>query len=125
MESLLWQTSDEDFLVIKRQLRARLASEVKEIATRYEVKFAGINNKSELIACLLVMPHLGTIRCTEAPSNLCADVVCDGERPSLSYMMEDVKEKLRSLPVFDDVTELWTKDIGHSFGNFHFVDLHT
>ena len=99
IESLLRQkqNSDEDFSVIERQLvHALLASEVKQIARRLKVKLASANKKTELIARLLAMARLGTIRCTgAAPSNLCEDVVCDGGGPpSLSYMTEDVKERL-------------------------------
>ena len=120
------QNSDEDFSVIKRRLHALPASEAKQIARRLKVKLVDANKKSELIARLLAMARLGTVRCTgAAPSNLCGDVVCDGGvPPSLSYMTEDVKEKLRALPAFDDVTELWTKDIGYSLEKFHFVHLH-
>ena len=98
IESLLRQkqNSDEDFSVIERRLHALLASEVKQIARRLKVKLVDANKKSELIARLLAMARLGTIRCTgAAPLNLCGDVVCDGGGPpSLSYMTEDVKERL-------------------------------
>ena len=115
LASLLRQeeNSDEEFADIERRLRSCLATEVKGIARKLKVKIAGANKKSELIARLIAVSRLGTIRDTSHPSDDegHAGAARDGDRagkctlPGLSYLTPGVKQKLASLPAFDEVTD--------------------
>ncbi len=109
------ENSDADFLVLEGRLNSLLRKEVVDIARQLNVKRAGASKKGEIVARLLAKSRLGILAGNGDKAH---------EEISISYITPEISKILSSLPKFSDVFEGWSKEVGSSLENFHFVHLH-
>ena len=104
---------DEEVTDLTRRLKARCVPELKTLAKRLHVRLTGSKRKADIIERLINMAKMGLVRLDEDD---------DGDVPALTYVTDEVKELLRSLPKFDAV-DLWSKTVRGVLTDFTFMNL--
>lgn len=102
------------FKSLQERLSAHNVGELRSMAKSISVRLTGVSRKADIVERILSMARLG---CAVAQ---CAD--SDFDLPSLSYLTDEAKEKLKSLPKFSDV-DLWTKTTRGCLADFTFMNL--
>ena len=104
------------FDVVRTRLMKLRVPELKDTARLLNVRLTGAGKKAEIVERLITMALIDAIRKIGSDS---ADAP-----PQLTYITEDLRRVLGSLPAFDAVV-LWSKDFGTVVKEFHFMNVLT
>ena len=109
--------SEEEATELRALLRTYLVIQLKVLAKNLGVKLTGASKKNDLVERILGMCRLGVVRTAAGTED-----DDSAEEINLPYCTDELKEKLKELPKFSDIS-LWTKDLAATLKDFTFMNL--
>ena len=103
--------SEDELLELRDCLSKKTLKELRSLAKSVSVRLTGSSRKLDIIDRLIAMGKIGAIR----------DPSMDDGEVTISYITDEVKGVLRSLPPFESVKD-WCKDIS-TLSNFSLINL--
>jgi len=93
--------SSDEVISGRESLNLIKVKDIKSIAKNLSIRVTAATKKTELIDRIMAMAHIGAIwkQCFDEEDSF-----------SISYLTPEIKEVLRSLPLFSSVTE-WSKKL--------------
>ena len=104
--------------ILERRLLSHKVPELRALSKKLSVRLTGVGRKKDIVERIVCMSHLGVLCKTTSDS--------DGEDETgdiqLTYVTDNVREKLKCLPKFADV-QTWSKTIRGMLKDFTFMNL--
>ena len=105
------ELSHEEIVSLRERLHRLSVKEIKSIAKRLSIHLTGSSKKADIIERLMAMAQIGAIQKHRSRE----------EDINISYLTQDIKDVLRSLPPFSSISE-WGKKLD-SLKDFTFMNL--
>ena len=105
------ELSHEEIVSLRERLHRLSVKEIKSIAKGLSIRLTGSSKKADIIERLMAMAQIGAIQKHRSRE----------EDINISYLTQDIKDVLRSLPPFSSISE-WGKKLD-SLKDFTFMNL--
>ena len=105
------ELSHEEIVSLREHLHRLSVKEIKSIAKGLSIRLTGSSKKADIIERLMAMAQIGAIQKHRSRE----------EDINISYLTQDIKDVLRSLPPFSSISE-WGKKLD-SLKDFTFMNL--
>ena len=99
---------------LRRRLLTCNVPELRSLAKRLSIKLSGVSRKADIVERIISMAEFG---CIHSP-----DETVTPDLAGLTYLIEDVRTKLQSLPGFSTVID-WSKKKQGVLVDFTFMNL--
>lgn len=96
------ELSHEEIVSLRERLHRLSVKEIKSIAKGLSIRLTGSSKKADIIERLMAMAQIGAIQKHRSRE----------EDINISYLTQDIKDVLRSLPPFSSISE-WGKNWIH------------
>ena len=109
------ELSDSDIAVLRDDLVVKKIDELRKVTSSLSVCLTGSTRKKDIVDRIVGMAQIGAV-CDSSGEENGEDVI------AISYLTEEVKSFLKSLPSFSNVTQ-WSKKLSGILAEFTLINI--